>query len=374
MIIRFIIVLCCLSAGVARAAIGLDELAEALERHAAKDHIAAFARTDLTNALAGWMATGLEVTQGQSVTFFGDGEIDAGIGNPLYARHAVWYRVGAKGEAWNLASNADTIVAGASGELFLAIRPLGVYWSDRHGSFDPALLAQEPVAVDLSVVSIAWKGEAAPGIRALYTAGVARAPTALNNIGKAEQLPPGFDYLWYLGRSHVWKSWSDDQHRGIRASTTDDVGIVRKPVDIALSDATEVSFQWRYRALPALGPETEAGFHDYLSIAIEFDNGQDITWMWAKHIDADQSFRCPLDWWDQRETHIVLQSGATGLDEWHTHTRPLKADYLDAVGGDVPKRIVGVWFIANSLFGRQLGEAAFADVTIKDGDTRVSVF
>jgi hypothetical protein len=268
--------------------VGLDELVAALERGDAKNHVAAFQRTDLSNTLAGWVATGLTVSEGQSMTLFGDGEIDAGIGNPLYAQHAVWYRVGDDGEAWNLASDADTVVAGASGELFIAIRPLGVYWTDRRGTFDPALATQEAVPVNVTIVSVAWQGMPVPGIRALYTAGVSRATTALNNIGKSDQLPPGFGYLWYLGRSHVWQAWSDDTRKGIHAATADDVGIVRKPVDIPLTDDTEVSFHWRYAALPALGPETEAAFHDYLSVAIEFDNGQDITWMWAKHIEAEQ--------------------------------------------------------------------------------------
>ena len=374
MIIRCIAALFFLGASSTHAAIGLEELVGALERGDAKSHVAAFTRTHLTNALAGWVGTGLQVSKGQSMTLFGDGEIDAGIGVPLYARHALWYRIGTDGDAKNLASDADTVVAGTSGELSVAIRPLGVYWTNRRGTFDAALTAQEPVPVDLTIVSVAWQDKPAPGIRALYTAGITRATTALNNIGKAEQLPPGFEYLWYLGRSHVWQAWSDDTRKGIFAATSDDVGIVKKPLDIELTDDAEVSFYWHYASLPALGPETEAGFHDYLSVAIEFDNGQDITWMWAKHVESDTSFGCPLPWWDKRETHIVLQSGTEGLGEWHTHTRPIKADYLDAVGGESPKRIVGVWFIANSIFGRQPGEATFADVVIKSGETEVSVF
>ena len=85
-------------------------------------------------------------------------------------------------------------------------------------------------------------------------------------------------------------------------------------------------------------------------------------------------FGCPLPWWDTRETHMVLQSGEDGLGEWHSHTRPVLADYTAAVAAEVPQRIVAVWFIANSVFGRQPGAASFADVVIRNGDDQLSVF
>jgi hypothetical protein len=70
----------------------------------------------------------------------------------------------------------------------------------------------------------------------------------------------------------------------------------------------------------------------------------------------------------------VLQSGATGLGEWSSHTRNLLADYQAAIEGEPPSRVVGVWFIGVSLFGRQRAAASFADVAIIDGDQRVNVF
>ena len=40
--------------------------------------------------------------------------------------------------------------------------------------------------------------------------------------------------------------------------------IVKKPLDIPLTPNTQISFDWRYDAVPALGPETEQQFHDYV--------------------------------------------------------------------------------------------------------------
>ncbi len=167
---------------------------------------------------------------------------------------------------------------------------------------------------------------------------------------------------------------ASDGRPGITAETNDDADIVKKVVDFPLTPNSEITFDWRYDAVPALGPETEQQFHDYVSIAVELDNGQDLTWLRSSHLDAGTHFHCPLAWWDTRETHYVLQGAEAPLGEWTTHTRNVLADYATAVGGAPPTRIVGVWFIGNSLFGRQRAAASFADVVIVDGDQRVTVF
>jgi hypothetical protein len=34
--------------------------------------------------------------------------------------------------------------------------------------------------------------------------------------------------------------------------------------------------------------------HDYLSIAVEFDTGQDITYYWSSELPVGAGFRCPI--------------------------------------------------------------------------------
>ena len=187
-------------------------------------------------------------------------------------------------------------------------------------------------------------------------------------------LPAGFSYLAELGEANVFERWSEGERRGVHSITSDDVGIIRKPIDLPLTATTEIEFDWKYVALPALGPETDAAVHDYHSIAVEFDNGQDLTWFWSRELAPGTKFRCPLRNWDQRETHFVLQSGQQGLGEWKSHRRPILADYTEAVGGAKPARIVAVWFIANSVFGKKPGEAYFANVRLRDGERTVEVF
>jgi hypothetical protein len=56
--------------------------------------------------------------------------------------------------------------------------------------------------------------------------------------------------------------------------------------------------------------------HDYLSIAVEFDNGQDITYYWSSELPVGTGFRCPITTWTARETHVVARSGLEGLGQW----------------------------------------------------------
>ena len=295
--------------------------------------VASWVRTDLTSTGAGWQPAGVSLEAGQELTLFASGEIDVGLSQPLHPRHAIWYRIGSEGPAFNLASDFFTTRAENAGELLLAVRPLGVYWTDRRGTFPPEFLELPPSPIQQSVVTVVWRASATEGLEALSKVGVAEAEEASAAIRERRPLPKGFDYLGFLNQSNVFGAWAESGRKGIHASATDDLGIVKVAVDLPVTDGTAIEFDWRYLSLPALGPETEASFHDYLSIAVEFDNGHDITWFWSNSLEAEHSFRCPLEWWDQRETHIVLQSGSAGLGQWFSHRRPVKLDYLNAVGG-----------------------------------------
>jgi hypothetical protein len=348
-----------------------SDTAQAAE--AAADPVAARAHVAIDNAMAGWLASGLRVAAGDEVTLFTDGSLTVD-GLVLEPRHLLWYRLGDDGDAMNFAANQETFVAPDDGEIFLTLRPFGLYWPDRRGTYPEGFSTAAAVPVDFDIELVRFVGTAADGLSAMAATGDATATAALAVIAARKPLPAGFEPLWYLARSNVWADGASDGRPGITVETDDDFGIVKKALDIPLTPTTEITFDWRYDAVPALGPETEAGFHDYVSIAIEFDNGQDLTWMRSVSLSEGSHFRCPLPWWDSRETHFVLQSGATGLGEWSSHTRNVLADYQAAVQGDPPSRIVGVWFIGNSVFGRQRAAASFADVAVIDGDQRVNVF
>ncbi|MDC6711173.1 DUF3047 domain-containing protein, partial [Leclercia adecarboxylata] len=108
--------------------------------------------------------------------------------------------------------------------------------------------------------------------------------------------------------------------------------------------------------------------HDYLSIAVEFENGLDLTYLWSSSLPVGTHFRCPLPSWDQRETHWVVRSGAAELGRWLDEKRPILEDYRAAIGGPDPARVVAVWLIAVSLFQRDVGDCAYAGIALSNAD------
>jgi hypothetical protein len=250
-----------------------------------------------------------------------------------------------------------------------------VNWERCDGTL-PATAASAPAeALDLAVVAAAWKSPPEAALAALDTLSeheaVARAKADLERL---RPLPAGFRSLCYLRRTNVFEAWEGDGRRGVWGNAASSAGIIKQAVDLPLDRSSEISFEWRYDALHALGPETEARHHDYSSIAVEFDNGQDITWMRSPHLEAGTMFRCPLQWWDRRETHLVLQGGREDVGVWQSHTRRILDDYERAVGGKPPTRIVGVWFISVGVFGGTTPDTKYANVVLRSGGQTVDVF
>ena len=321
-------------------------------------------KLELTNALAGWINTGISLEVGDPFQLDARGMWDA-EGLILAPRHVLWYRVGEDGTARNFPSDNLSAVSEASGELEIAIRPPSFYWFDKQGTFPPEILEAPEVAVSFTL-EIRQSG-------ALHSARQSEAgENSSQNFRHSEDRPPkDFKYLTILGESEVWSGRVVSNEYFVSASLEDDVGIIKMPVNIELSDSMLFSFDWLYHSLPAVAPETSVVGHDYLSIALEFDNGQDLTWMWSKFLAKGTSFTCPLPWWSERETHYVLDSGSDGLGKWKSHSRNILDDYAEAVAGDPPKKIVGIWLIANNLFAKQDASASFRNITLMDEGEQV---
>ncbi len=329
------------------------------------------ASIQITFLKQGWTSTGLIIGSGGEATIAAEGKIDMGLPNPFEPRHTLWARVGESGTIFQLASNHHSFVSEESGELFVAMSPSGLLWANRQGDLLDVVSQMPDAPLDIAVDVFVWADTAERGLSLMLndSARVALAENSLQSIKATKELPHGYEYLWYLAQSNVFSGFSEGERQGIHAKTNDDFGIIKKPLDIPLTADTKISFDWLYSHLPALVSETDPANHDYLSIALEFENGQDITWMWSKDLQPETSFECPLPEWQHRETHIVLQSGVEGLGEWYSHTRSVQKDYAAAVGGEIPSRIVGVWIIGNAVFGRQPAEAYFANAVVSDGES-----
>ena len=324
----------------------------------------------LNSSHEGWINTGLEAVKGDKILVSAEGSLDIGLEAPMEGRHLIWVRFGGNGEVFQLTFNDEIIIANDDGLLHVAfLNPPNVVLGNRKGELNSSYKLIPETDLDFKISAAKLSGGQLD-----HTAFAQKLAKAERNAELVKSLPAGFDHLWYLGASNIFASKQTSRGPGVFVKTNNDGGIIKKELDIPLTKTTEIDFSWLYRELPAIAPETTLPTHDYMSIAIEFDNGQDITWYWSHSLAPETFYRCPLAGWDKVETHIVVQSGQDGLGEWHQHKRNIYSDYSTSVGGEMPKKIVGIWFIGNSLFGRRGADAEFANISVQDGNTQIKIF
>lgn len=161
----------------------------------------------------------------------------------------------------------------------------------------------------------------------------------------------------------------------MRVLTHQNAAIITRDVDVPLTEATTLKWRWLFEKIPTKFAETLAANHDYISIAVKFDNGQDLTYMWSVNLAPGTGFHCPLPGWEHRETHAVIRSGEADLGRWLEEERPILADYKRYIDVPPPHRITQIWIIANSFIQKGDGEASFGDISLGDaGGKRLRVF
>lgn len=355
-----------------RSPLHADHLTRCAERLAAGPpaQVAAWRRLRVDSSQAPWLDTGIALVGGQSVSYFAHGatRLKALHAVSVPARFQLWARVGA-GEVLRGTRDSHSFVAGCDGAL-----QLGAYfpgeWTSRGGDNAVPAAAYQQVEGDIDVLVIAWAAgvDARDGLAAL--AGIADELVACETarFATAPATPAGWQYLWFLGPS---ESFRDHRHAGescIDCRTAADAAILQRDAELPLLPATRLAWRWCVDALPSALAEDSLPTHDYLSIAVEFDNGLDLTYLWSVSLPVGTVFRCPLPHWDQRETHAVVRSGTRELGQWLNEERDVFADYQAMVAPTAtappPGRVLRVWLIAVSLFQRGAGACRFADITL----------
>ena len=310
-----------------------------------------------------WLDTGIDVAPGETVTILGHGRLwmSQRLGIGCGARVALWHRLGAAGRIAKALGDSTTFVAEAGGTLQLATKPPGE-WLDERGRFDPTV-PRRGMRGQLDVAIVVWR--AADGLSTAAAANphglFAREET---RRATAPALPPGWEPLWRIGGGSIYRGEAIDGRAAMTCRTHGDVGIVRRPVDLALDDDTRLAWSWRVHDLPSALPEDLTPTHDYLSIAVEFENGRDLTYLWSSGLQVGTSFHCPLAWWSERESHLVVRSGRQGLGQWLDEERTVLADYRAVIGGPPPARLVAVWLIAVSVFQQRAGACDYGRIAV----------
>lgn len=136
-------------------------------------------------------------------------------------------------------------------------------------------------------------------------------------IEEGDTTPAGWQYLWNLGPTEIYRDrYTAGGKPCIHCHTHSDVGIMQKQVDAPLLPSSEISWRWCIDQLPSDIREDSVPSHDYLSLAVEFDNGRDITYYWSSSLPVATGYDCPLPNWRDIEFHVVVRSGTAGLGEW----------------------------------------------------------
>jgi Protein of unknown function (DUF3047) len=159
----------------------------------------------------------------------------------------------------------------------------------------------------------------------------------------------------------------------MQVHTAKNVGILTRDIDVPLTASTTLGWRWKVDQIPSKLVETDPAHHDYFSIAVKFDNGRDLTYMWSASLAPQFGFDCPLPGWTGREYHVVVRSGARDLGTWLTERRDVTADYAKYIGGKAPGRITQVWFIANTILQQGEANASFGDITLRQGSRAKAV-
>jgi len=323
-----------------------------------------------------WQGSGITLAPGDEVSYFLAGRAYANKSLDIYVspQLQVWARIGAAGDIFRGTRRSHSFVAGDDGELCF-----GNYfpndWADVHGARLQDDSVYAGVSGDLKILAVLWSGGAREGLQSMLAAGDHEGLVSgeIVRLDAGDTTPRGWTYLWNVGPAEIFRDQHNSQGQPcVHCDTRSDVGILQKTVDLPLLDDTEISWRWCVDSLPISLREDTVPSHDYLSIAVEFDNGRDITYYWSSSLPEGTGYDCPLPNWQGKEYHVVVRSGSQGLGEWLEERRNLMADYRHYMG-EPPARIVKVWFIANSIFQRGHGQCTYADIHLRSGGEDVHV-
>ncbi len=317
-----------------------------------------------------WTDSGLDLPAGARISLLAEGMVyvsrafDVGIAPKV----GLWFRTGEEPLDKIIDTGCSVVIANG-GRLRFTAKPPGEF-ADLAGRFE-ADQPRTPLQGGYRVAVIQWRDSLDESLAAAAAASPSLFKPLLDRLRNPVLPPRGWHYMWRLGQGEIYRP-HDDGH-ALCCHTRGDVGILQFPLHRPLTAETRLSWEWLVEKLPSALPEHIQPTHDYLSIAVEFDNGLDLTWMWSCALPVDTIFQCPLPWWDQRETHWVVRSGTQQLGQWLNERRSLLADYERAIGGTPPKNIVAVWLIANTAFQRGEGRCFYREIAISDAEGRVPV-
>lgn len=328
-----------------------------------------------------WVSSQMELNSGEEVSYFVEGRtyVSQFLDVWIHPSLQLWSKVGDNGEVFRGSRKGNSFRAENDGQL-----QFGNYfpndWSDPQGNRLQSDDVYKQANGELCVLVIRWTDKALDGLKELVNVGDYQTKLQ-NEIERLEQgdiTPVGWNYLWNIGVSEIYRDKhtklddaSEHKHT-IHCHTKGDTGILQHDVDMPLTKTTEISWRWCIDQLPSSIREDSLPSHDYLSIAVEFDSGRDITYYWSSTLPVGTGYDCPLPNWAGKEYHVVVRSGNQSLGQWLQERRNLYEDHEQYMG-QPPGRIVRVWLIANSILQRGTGTCDYADIVLQNDEDNIRV-
>ena len=310
-----------------------------------------------------WTDLGLIAEQGQQVTFLLSGRMWLSREYDLWFEPGLVFHARTRGTKpiYNPMNNSGTMIA-AHGGIIEVARSAGE-WADESGSLWTPEEAYRKADVKIVGVALLWRDDAARGLKTLLAQGDVGGllQAELSRLDSDRQLPDGWSNLFLFGGGPV--VFSKGEAGEILCRTQKNVSIIERPIQLPLTPGTRLSWRWLIEELPSILPEDQAAAHDYLSIGVKFEDGQDLTYIWSQTLPQGKVFRCPLPRWTGIETHMIVRSGKTDLGTWLSEERDIAADYSAHIQGPA-KAISHVWLLGVSPFQRRTGSCRYADIHI----------
>jgi hypothetical protein len=343
-----------------------DELVSGLKAIIARSkspELLAWREFSLNSGDMPWKDLGLTARKGQAVTFFVGGRVWLSRQLDLWVEPGTSLHARTRGlrPMYNPMSNTGTMYAAHDGPVEIA-RALAE-WKNEDGVLWTPEKDYKQIETQIFGVALLWRGDAVKGLRSLLASGDCDGVIGaeIGRLESSRRLPRGWNNIFQGGGGAV--IFNDLGGGEIACQSFKNAGILQKPVSLDLNPGTKLSWRWLIEELPSLHPENEFATHDYLSIAAEYDDGQDLTYIWSRGLPVGKSFRCPFPRWTPVETHLPIRSGLDGLGAWTAEERDLYADYKEHVGGPATK-IVRIWLLGVTLIQRRQGSCRFADIEV----------
>jgi hypothetical protein len=293
----------------------------------------------------------------------------------LGADFQVWYRIGQLKPVFRGSRYSHSFVAEPPGRFYLTSYFPGE-WSSPAGELATPKEVYKQAAGSFTALLIGWRKEAILGLRNLLECGDVAGLVAGETQRPAHPVsaPPGWQYLWFIGSDEVYGLEQGQEGEPVLCCHVhNDAVVLQKDLQARLTAGTRLQWSWKMDQLPSRVREDRLPTHDYLSIAVEFDNGQDITYYWSGELPEGTAYRCPIPTWTARETHVVVRSGDAGLGQWSREEREIFQDYQRFNGGAPPGGIVRIWLIGVSFFQHGLGHGSYREITLRSGREQIRI-